>query len=110
MTSSPLEGAQEIQGMLVDYAKQETVEPLKRLGKYLGLGVAGSILMFLGALFVGLGALRLSQTFFEGSSFLSTLPYLISLVVLGLAMLFIYMALTRAKRKVAPVTVPGNPT
>ncbi len=104
MSNSPLEGAQEIQGMLVDYAKQETVEPLKRLGRYLGLGVAGSLLMFLGALFVGLGALRLAQTFFTGSSFLSTVPYLISLTVLGLAMALIFLALGRAKRKVAPVT------
>lgn len=94
--------------MLVDYAKQETVEPLKRLGRYLGLGVAGSIFMFLGALFIGLGALRLAQTFFEGSSFLSTLPYLISLIVLGIAMAVIYLALGRAKRKVAPPRADRN--
>ena len=43
---NPVEGAQEMQRLLVDYAKQETVEPLKTLGRYLGLGIAGALVMF----------------------------------------------------------------
>ncbi len=100
--SSPLEGAQQIQEMLVTYAKQETVEPLKTLGRYLGFGVAGSLLMGLGVLFAGLATLRLTQTFslFSGSSWASMGPYALALAVLLLSMVLIYLAMSRAKKKV----------
>lgn len=100
--TNPLEGAQEMQQLLVSYAKQETVEPLKQLGRYLGLGIAGSLLMFLGVFFGGLATLRLMQSIevFSGSSWASTLPYLVSVAVLLLAIVLIYMSLSRAKKKV----------
>ena len=99
---NPVEGAQEMQRLLVDYAKQETVEPLKTLGRYLGLGIAGAIVMFMGVFFIGLATLRLLQSLdtFEGGSWMSTLPYLVAIVVLGLAIVFIYLSLSRARRKV----------
>lgn len=99
---NPLEGAQEIQKMLVTYAKQETVAPLKQLGRYLGFGLAGSLLVFMGAFFIGLGVLRLMQSFevFTGSSWASTLPYVIAIAVLVLFLLMIYSAMSRAKKKV----------
>ena len=99
---NPLDGAQEIQQLLVSYAKQETVEPLKQLGRYLGFGLAGSLLMFLGAFFVGLGVLRLTQTVdaFSGSSWASTLPYLITIAVLVLFVALILLTLSRAKKKI----------
>ncbi len=88
--------------MLVSYAKQETVEPLKHLGRYLGLGLAGSVMMFMGVFFVGLGALRLAQSLevFAGSSWASTFPYLISIGVLLLFLVLIFLALSRAKKKI----------
>ena len=100
---NPLEGAQEIQQLLVSYAKQETVEPLKTLGRYCGFGLAGSLLIALGSFFVGLGVLRFAQTFGDltGSSWASTLPYVITLAVLVLFLSLIFLALGRAKRKVA---------
>ncbi|MGI9594937.1 MAG: hypothetical protein ACR2QK_02180 [Acidimicrobiales bacterium] len=100
--TNPLDGAQEMQEMLVSYAKQETLEPLKQLGRYLGLGIAGSLVMFLGVFFVGLATLRLLQSFdvFAGASWMSTLPYLASIAVLVLAIVLIYASLSRAKRKV----------
>ena len=100
--TNPLEGAQEMQQLLVSYAKQETLEPLKQLGRYLGLGIAGSLLMFLGVFFGGLATLRLLQSLdvFGGSAWMSTLPYLASVAVLGLAIVLIYMSLSRAKKKV----------
>lgn len=99
---NPLEGAQEIQKMLVTYAKQETVAPLKQLGRYLGFGLAGSLLVFMGTFFIGLGVLRLMQSFevFTGSSWASTLPYVIAIAVLVLFLLMIYSAMSRAKKKV----------
>lgn len=101
---NPLEGAQEIQGMLVEYAKQETVEPLKALGKYLGLGIAGAIFVFIGTFFMGLGVLRLVQSetgeTFDGGNFASTLPYLIAIAALLLILAVIFTLFQRAKKKV----------
>ena len=101
-TSNPLEGAQEVQRLLVDYAKQETVDPLKKLAAYLGWGIGGAVLMFLGVFFVGLATLRLLQslTTFDGGSWASTVPYLVAIVVLAAALFLIYLALSRARRKV----------
>ena len=60
--ANPIDEAKELQQMLVTYAKQETVEPLKTLGGYLGLGLAGAVCMFLGIMFTGFGTLRFFQT------------------------------------------------
>jgi hypothetical protein len=99
---NPFEGAQEIQQLLVSYAKQETITPLKSLGRYLSFGLAGSFMVFVGAFFTGLGVLRLMQSFgpFAGSSWASTLPYVVAIVVLAVLVGLIYAALSRAKKKV----------
>ena len=66
-----------------DYAKQETVGPLRGAGRWLGYGVAGSMLLGLGLGLVLLGLLRLIQAEWPraASGSLSWLPYLIVLVV-----------------------------
>ena len=99
---NPFEGAQEIQELLISYAKQETTDPLKSLGRYLGFGIGGALLVFLGSFFIGLGVLRLTQSLevFAGGSWASTLPYLITLAVLGLFAALVFGALSRAKKKV----------
>lgn len=51
----------ELRELVVTYAKQETVEPLRGLGKYAGLSILGALLMGFGAIFVAVGALRLLQ-------------------------------------------------
>ena len=80
----------ELQELLVSYAKQETVQPLKSLGRYIGWGLAGSVCMAFAGLFLSLGVLRLLQSetgsTFEGRSFASLVPYSLTLVV---ALLFI---------------------
>jgi hypothetical protein len=100
---NPIDGAQDVQQMLVSYAKQETVEPFKTLGRYLSFGLAGSLLIAIGTFFVGIGVLRLLQTLsvFAGSSWASTLPYVITLGVLVLFVGLIFLARGRAKKKVA---------
>lgn len=70
------------------YAKQETVEPLKRAGKYVGYGAAGGLLTGLGISLLLLGLLRFVQSEWSRSAEgrLSWLAYLITfagLVVLG---------------------------
>lgn len=90
--------------MLVTYAKQETVEPLKTLGGYLGKGIAGAIFMFLGIMFTGFGTLRFFQTkvdSFSGGGWGSLAPYGITLAVLGLMIGLLVLSLLRAKKAVS---------
>lgn len=74
----------ELWEMAVAYAKQETVDPLKGLGKYLAFGLAGSVMLGLGLVMLTLAVLRFLQTetgsVFEGNW--SFVPYLI-LVLIG---------------------------
>jgi hypothetical protein len=77
--------------LVVDYAKQETLGPIKGLGRFVAFGVAGSVAITLGTVLLLLAALRALQTE-TGSSFtgkLSWLPYVITggaaAAVMGLA-------------------------
>lgn len=89
--------------MLVNYAKQETVEPLKSLGNYLKWGILGALFMFLGAFFTGLGILRLLQTE-TGTAFsksgASGIPYLITIIVLGLGIAALVGTFLKAKKEI----------
>ncbi len=70
----------EILEMIVAYAKQETLDPLKGLGRYLAFGLAGSVAVAAGSVLVILAALRVLQTE-TGSVFagnLVWLPYVIT--------------------------------
>lgn len=71
--------------LVVGYVKQETIEPVRGLGRFLGFGLGGSLFIGLGMLMVLLGLLRLLQTetgsFFSGH--LSFVPYVITLVACG---------------------------
>lgn len=99
--ANPIDEAKELQQMLVSYAKQETIEPLKTLRGYLLWGIGGSIFMFLGVMFVGFGTLRLLQSNvdeFEGGSYGSLFPYLGALGVLILMIILLFLAFTRAKK------------
>lgn len=84
----------ELWELLVAYFKQETVVPLKKLGKYVAMGVAGSLMLGLGVLFLALSGLRALQTetgdAFDGNW--SWAPYAIVLGVLLIAALIIWKA------------------
>lgn len=90
----------ELRGLVVDYARQETVDPLKSLGRYLAFGLAGSVLLAVGGVFVTLGLLRLLQTqtgdVFDGGW--SFVPYLIVLVFVVLAIGLLVGAVIRTKQ------------
>ena len=86
--------AKELVDLVVAYAKQETVEPLKRLGKSVAFGVAGAVLVGIGALFLALSALRALQTeidTFAGNW--SWAPHLIVAVLLGIIAVVSWSAL-----------------
>jgi hypothetical protein len=88
---------EELWSLVVAYAKQETVGPLKGLLRFVAFGLAGSLLLGLGVVLLVLGGLRALQTetdaHFTGK--LSFLPYLFALVGTVVIMM---LALSRVKR------------
>jgi hypothetical protein len=52
----------ELKELVIGYVKQETVVPLKQLGRYVAFGVLGSLLLGLGVVLLGVGGLRALQT------------------------------------------------
>ena len=76
---------QDLWDLLVAYARQETIDPLRNIGRYLAFGVGGMVVITLGVFLLGLSGLRALQTqtgdVFVG--FWSWVPYLIIAVVLG---------------------------
>ncbi len=82
----------ELKDLVVAYLKQETLVPIKQLGRYLAFGIAGSILMGVGVILWSLGLLRLLQTQ-TGDTFAddwSWVPYLIvfAALVIGAAIVW----------------------
>jgi hypothetical protein len=76
--------------LVIDYVKQETLNPLKGLGRFMLFGVAGSVALAIGLVIVSVALLRLLQgetgTTFSGNW--SWAPYLIcTVVVVGVAAL-----------------------
>ncbi len=80
-----LADVQDLWQLVVAYFKQETIDPIKGLGRFVGYGLAGSLAVGLGGLLIVLGLLRLLQTVdaFDGNW--SVVPYLITLVVAAAA-------------------------
>ncbi|MCB1256130.1 MAG: phage holin family protein [Microthrixaceae bacterium] len=84
-SSGPGTQINELKNLVVGYAKQETVDPLKTLGRYLGFGIAGSVCMGIGVSFLLLALLRGLQELeifndpdkIDGGTF-SWAPYLIT--------------------------------
>lgn len=69
----------ELRDLVVTYVKQETVVPLKQLGRYAGFGIGGALVLGLGVALLGVGGLRALQTE-TGDTFAgdwSWAPYLI---------------------------------
>jgi hypothetical protein len=83
----------EIRDLIIQYVKEETVKPLKDLGRFVLWGSLGSLFVGFGAVLLLVGALRYLQWQFpvlDGS--LSWIPYLI---VAALAILVIALAAWR---------------
>jgi hypothetical protein len=70
--------------LTVDYLKQEVVEPLRGLGRFLYMGIAGSFFLAGGILLILIGVLRLLQTETGGAltGDWSWVPYAV-VIVLG---------------------------
>lgn len=73
----------ELWRMVLAYVRQETVEPVRNLGRFVAFGVAGSLMLGLGVGLLILATLRFFQSE-TGSTFtghLSWVPYVIMLIV-----------------------------
>ncbi|MCB1015811.1 MAG: hypothetical protein KDB10_11930 [Acidimicrobiales bacterium] len=94
----------DVKDLLVAYAKQETVDPLKGLGRFVGFGAAAMLLIGIGAIELTVALLRLLQN--ETGSPLtgnwSWVPYLVTLLVAsGVAYLSI-KAINRTTKRNEP--------
>ena len=93
--------AGELWELVVGYAKQETVEPLKRLGRFVAFGLVSSFMLGIGLVLLALAGLRALQTetgdTFDGD--LTWAPYLIVVAGSGLVTLIAVRAIGRHKRK-----------
>lgn len=99
---TPAQHVTELKELVIGYARQETVDPLKNLGRYLGFGVGGALLVGFGSVLLLLSLLRGLQaidTFERDTGALSLVPYaatlVVALVIIGLAA----MGITRGGRK-----------
>ena len=74
----------ELKELTITYAKQETIDPLRNVGRFVGFGIGGSFVLGIGLCLLGLAGLRALQTetgdTFEGDW--SWAPYLITTVAL----------------------------
>ena len=92
--------AGELYDLVRAYAKQETLEPIKGLGRYAAFGVVGSILLGIGVVLLGVGLLRALQTetgdTFDGGW--SWAPYVLTLLACAVVAGLAGMAATRRRR------------
>ena len=61
MADNPQETIRELRYLIVAYVKQETIEPIKGLGRYIAFGIAGALLIGTGIGFLEMGFLRTLQ-------------------------------------------------
>ena len=94
----------ELKDLLVAYAKQETVDPVKSLGRYVGFGLAGSFLVGLACIFLPLALLRALQaetgTALTGNW--SWVPYAVTLVAVVVVVGLALVGLMRVKEAQRP--------
>jgi hypothetical protein len=84
--------------LVIQYVKQETIDPIRGLGRFLAFSLAAVAVAGLGTILLVLGVIRLLQTE-TGSAFrghLSFLPYLIAML---LALAVIGVAVNGAKSR-----------
>ena len=98
MADNPQQTMRELQELVVAYAKQETIEPLKGMARLAGFGIAGALLVGMGVAFMSIGMLRglqsLSGWAVHGNW--SWVPYIA--VVIALVLLASGIWIIKAKR------------
>jgi uncharacterized BrkB/YihY/UPF0761 family membrane protein len=93
----------ELRDLLVRYFREQTLVPLRKLGRYIGFGVLGSLLLGFGVVFLGMAGLRALQDE-TGDTFSgdwSWVPYLIMFVALlfGAGLVWVARTARRAEKE-----------
>jgi hypothetical protein len=93
----------ELRDMVVQYFREQTLVPLQKLGRYIGFGILGSLLLGFGVVFLGTAGLRALQDE-TGDTFSgdwSWVPYLIMFVALlfGAALVWVARTARRAEKE-----------
>ena len=86
----------ELRELVVRYVREQTLIPLQKLGRYIGFGVLGSLLLGFGVVFLGMAGLRALQEE-TGDTFSgdwSWVPYLIMFIALLLGAALVWLART----------------
>lgn len=93
----------ELRDLVVRYIREQTLMPLQQLGRYVGFGVLGSLLLGFGVVFLGMAGLRAlqSETGDTFSGDWSWVPYLIMFVALlfGAALVWLARTARRAEKE-----------
>jgi hypothetical protein len=87
----------EVIELVKTYVRQETVGPLKGIGRKIGLGVAGAMLIGLGLFFLAIGLLRLIQDHVDRLA-RGSLSWVAYAIVLVFAAIVTVIALMRVKK------------
>jgi hypothetical protein len=93
----------ELRDLVVRYVREQTLVPLQKLGRYIGFGVVGSLLLGFGVVFLGMAGLRALQDE-TGDTFTgdwSWVPYLIMFVALliGAGLVWVARTARRAEKE-----------
>ncbi len=83
------------------YAKQETIDPLKGLGRFLAFGVSGAIALGVGLILLLLAGLRALQTQ-TGSTFTGNLSWAPYLITVAVGVLVIVVSVLRISKRKGP--------
>jgi hypothetical protein len=96
---NPTGDARELVDLVIAYGKQETLEPLKGLGKNALKGLGGAVLLGIGGIFCSVAALRAMQTetdWFDDN--LTWMPYFLTVVILVLLSVIGWVGLGPGKK------------
>jgi hypothetical protein len=114
--TSGFAAAKEAARLTIDYAKQETVDPLKKLGKTIAFGAAGALTIGLGLVLLMLGALRGIQTLFGAfdrsgrpmSEVNTWIPYALGIAVCLIVLTIIGLGFRSASRRLDTTRSEGR--
>jgi hypothetical protein len=93
--------ASELWELSIAYAKQETIDPLKGLGRFLGFGVGGAVLLGIGSVLLVLSGLRALQTETD-STFTGNLTWVPYVIVVAASAALIGLVIWRVVKRKGP--------
>ena len=90
--------AAELWDLVRAYAKQETIEPLKGIGRWVAFGSLGSLCLGIGTVLLATAGLRALQTE-TGDAFDGNLTFVPYLGVIGVAALILLVVMSKMGKK-----------